>query len=152
MTQKRGCLWGRWEESRLTLWVEQAGDPQLSLCHAEGLLQVLLAALPVHLAHVYQMGPGEGERQRVQRVQIIIIMLSTNRTQTTEFSANIYLTYFTTVRRWTTFYCFYFPKHHLQFTLVTQKVRAGGRYWLTFFTMNSLNSYRAGCNIVRTII
>lgn len=36
----------------LTFGVQQPGDAQFSLCHAEGLLQILLVALPVHLAHV----------------------------------------------------------------------------------------------------
>ena len=45
----------------LTLGVQQSGDAQVSLCHAEGLLQILLVALSVHLAHVNQSGPAAGE-------------------------------------------------------------------------------------------
>lgn len=41
----------------LTLWVQQSGDAQVSLCHAEGLLQILLVALSVHLTHVNQSWP-----------------------------------------------------------------------------------------------
>lgn len=42
----------------LTLRVQQPGDSQLSLGHAEGLLQVLLVALAVHLGHVDQGRPA----------------------------------------------------------------------------------------------
>lgn len=42
----------------LTLGVQQSGDAQFSLCHTEGLLQVLLVALSVHLTHVNQSGPA----------------------------------------------------------------------------------------------
>lgn len=48
----------------LTLGVQQSGDAQLSLCQAEGLLQVLLVALSVHLIHVNQSGPADSKRQR----------------------------------------------------------------------------------------
>lgn len=47
----------------LTLGVQQSGDTQLSLCQAEGLLQVLLVALSVHLIHVNQSGPADSKRQ-----------------------------------------------------------------------------------------
>lgn len=40
----------------LTFGVQQSGDTQLSLCHAEGLLQVLLVGLSVHLTHIDQRG------------------------------------------------------------------------------------------------
>lgn len=42
----------------LTFGVQQSGDAQLSLCHAEGLLQVLLVGLSVHLTHIDQRGPA----------------------------------------------------------------------------------------------
>lgn len=43
----------------LTFGVQQSGDAQVSLCHAEGLLQILLVALSVHLTHVNQSGPAD---------------------------------------------------------------------------------------------
>lgn len=46
----------------LTLWVQQPGDAQFPLSHAEGLLQVLLVALSVHLCHVDQSGPANDNR------------------------------------------------------------------------------------------
>lgn len=48
--------------SRLTLGVQQSGDAQFSLCHAEGLLQILLVALSVHLVHVNQSGSAKGNQ------------------------------------------------------------------------------------------
>lgn len=45
----------------LTLGVQQSGDAQFPLCHVEGLLQILLVALSVHLTHVNQSGPAVGE-------------------------------------------------------------------------------------------
>lgn len=42
--------------SSLTLRVQQPGDAQLSLRHAESLLQVLLVALAMHQTHVDQVG------------------------------------------------------------------------------------------------
>lgn len=42
----------------LTFRVQQSGDPQLSFCHTEGLLQVLLVGLTVHLVHVDPGGPA----------------------------------------------------------------------------------------------
>lgn len=48
----------------LTLGVQQSGDAQLSLGQAEGLLQVLVVALSVHLIHVNQGGPADSKRRR----------------------------------------------------------------------------------------
>lgn len=48
----------------LTFWVQQPGDAQLSLCHAEGLLQILLVGLPVHLTHVNESGPAGRNQSR----------------------------------------------------------------------------------------
>lgn len=48
--------------SCLTLGVQQSGDAQFSLRHAEGLLQILLVALSVHLVHVNQSGPANGNQ------------------------------------------------------------------------------------------
>lgn len=48
--------------SSLTLGVQQSGDAQFSLCHAEGLLQILLVALSVHLTHVNQSRPADGNQ------------------------------------------------------------------------------------------
>ena len=48
----------------LTLWVQQPGDPQVSLGHAEGLLEVLLVGLAVHLVHVNQRRPGDRAAHR----------------------------------------------------------------------------------------
>lgn len=42
--------------SSLTLRVQQPGDAQLSLRHAERLLQILLVALAIHQTHVDQVG------------------------------------------------------------------------------------------------
>lgn len=42
---------------KLTFWIEQTGDAQLSLRHAECLFQVLQIRLSVHLTHVNQIRP-----------------------------------------------------------------------------------------------
>ncbi len=63
------CVWGS-RASPLTLGVQQSGDAQLSLCHAEGLLQILLVALPVHLTNVNQSWPAGGNSQRERWVQM----------------------------------------------------------------------------------
>ena len=48
----------------LTLWVQQPGDPQVSLGHGEGLFEVLLVGLAVHLVHVNQRRPADTAAHR----------------------------------------------------------------------------------------
>lgn len=51
--------------SSLTLWVQQPGDAQLSLRHAESLLQILLVALAIHQAHVDQAGSVDSKNRKI---------------------------------------------------------------------------------------
>lgn len=51
---KQACDLINW--ACLTLRVEQARHSQVSLCHTEGLFQVLLVGLSVHFAHVDESG------------------------------------------------------------------------------------------------
>lgn len=62
LTQKESCAHRL--KALLTFRVQQSGDSQFSLCHAEGLLQILLVALSVHLAHVDESGPANRKRNR----------------------------------------------------------------------------------------
>lgn len=49
------------EAQRLTVGIQQSGDPQLSLCDAEGLLQVLLVASSSGFGQIHHVWP-----QRIQ--------------------------------------------------------------------------------------
>ena len=52
----------------VTFWVEQPSDTQVSLCHTEGLLQVLYMGLSVHLTHVNQSRPGDRAWRRLVKL------------------------------------------------------------------------------------
>lgn len=69
-------VWREILKVSLTLRVQQSGDAQVSLCHAEGLLQILLVALSVHLAHVDQSGPAAGESREWKRLKMTPLLLS----------------------------------------------------------------------------
>lgn len=53
--RESGCEGG--EADGLTVRIQQSGDPQLSLCDAEGLLQVLLVASGSGFGQIHQVGP-----------------------------------------------------------------------------------------------
>lgn len=69
-------VWREILKVSLTLRVQQSGDAQVSLCHAEGLLQILLVALSVHLAHVDQSGPAARESREWKRLKMTPLLLS----------------------------------------------------------------------------
>lgn len=52
-----------------TFWIQQACDAQVSLCYAEGLLQILQVGLSVHLIHVNQIGPTMKEKKEEEMIK-----------------------------------------------------------------------------------
>lgn len=73
----------------LTLGVQEACHPQVSLCHIEGLFQVLLVGLLVHSAHVNESGTGGTQTWTInyqlgtgRRVRYNNILICSDRTPT----------------------------------------------------------------------